>query len=160
MSANFLVFEIDKAPKDPSAFMDWFQKKAKWEGDRDYFSTKGTSQPLVDFYRELTKEFPDMNGQDGPSDEELETNPELESRLTDYTIDDDLIYMGFGWSIVEEAEERVKELAFQYHLGFSDLFKIYLDRDTVIPFPKKSPKESRNKEKKKSWLSKLFGGSR
>ena len=50
----------------------------------------------MNFFMEIIREYPAMNGPFAPSDEEMEKiedNPELESRLTEYNIDDDLIYM-------------------------------------------------------------------
>ena len=70
-----------------------------------------------------------------PTEEEIENNPELESKLHDYAIDDDLIYMGFAWSEADKACERVEELAYQYGLGYFDMFNVYLDRETVIEIP-------------------------
>ena len=51
----------------------------------------------MNLFMEIIREYPAMNGPFSPSDEEMEKiedNPELESRLTEYNIDDDLIYSG------------------------------------------------------------------
>lgn len=135
MSADLLVFDKDKAPTEPMEFLKWFYQKSDWDSNRDYMDIKGTSQPLVDFFMEIIKEYPMMNGIYAPTEEEIENNPELESKLTDYTIDDDLIYMGFAWSEADKACERVEELAYQYGLGYFDMFNVYLDRETVIEIP-------------------------
>ena len=108
MSANLLVFEKEKAPKQPIDFLKWFYKKAEWGADRDYNDIVGTSQELIDFYFELKEVFPPMNGKNAPDDAALEANPDLEIRLTDYCIDEDLIFMSFAWSVADEAQDKVK----------------------------------------------------
>ena len=54
----------------------------------------------MNLFMEIIREYPAMNGPFAPSDEEMkkiEDNPELESRLTEYNIDDDLIYSGLSF---------------------------------------------------------------
>ena len=72
MSVDILVFDKSKAPTEPMEFLKWFYKKSEWNSDRDYNDIKGTSQPLVDFFMELVKEYPSMNGEFAPTDDELE----------------------------------------------------------------------------------------
>ena len=161
MSLDLLVFSKDKAPKDPMEFLKWFHKKALWQGDRDYNDIKGTDQPLVDFFMEMIKTYPSMNGPYAPSDEDFEKDPELEDSpyLTDYCIDDDLIYMSMAYSVADG--EFVQKLAFKYGLGFCDMFHIYTDENTKLPLPQLSQSESlaedKKPEKKKSFLARLFG---
>ena len=96
MSADLMVFDKSKAPAEPMEFLKWFYEKTTWTSDRDYYDIKGASPELVSFFMEIIREYPAMNGPFAPSDEEMEKieeNPELESRLTEYNIDDDLIYM-------------------------------------------------------------------
>ena len=161
MSANLLVFEKEKAPKQPIAFLKWFYKKVEWGADRDYNDIDSTSQRLIDFYFELKEEFPPMNGKYALDDASLETDPNLEIRLTDYCIDDDLIYMDFAWSVADEAGNKVKELAFKHGLGFFDMFNVYPDKDTIIEIPQIAPEEideySDEEKPKKGFFLKLFG---
>ena len=54
----------------------------------------------MNLFMEIIREYSAMNGPFSPSDEEMEKiedNPELESRLTEYNIDDDLIYSGLSF---------------------------------------------------------------
>lgn len=162
MSADLMVFEKSKTPTEPLDFLKWYYEKTEWNSDRDYFDIKGTSEPLVNFFMEIKEIFPEMNGPFAPSEEDLENNPELEFRLTDYTIDDDLIYMGFAWSHAEEAEKIVEKLAFKHGLGYFDMFTLRFDENTSIPVPQISKEEllikvNKTDKKKKSFLSKLFG---
>ena len=87
MSVDILVFDKSKAPTEPMEFLKWFYKKSEWNSDRDYNDIKGTSQPLVDFFMELVKKYPSMNGEFAPIDEEFENDPELEcERGTIYAV--------------------------------------------------------------------------
>ena len=100
MSANLMVFDKSKAPAEPMEFLKWFYEKTAWTSERDYYDIKGASPELVNFFMEIIREYPAMNGPFAPSDEEMkkiEDNPEQESRLTEYNIDDDLIYSGLSF---------------------------------------------------------------
>ena len=159
LSADLLVFEKNKVPTEPIEFLKWFYKKSKWESDRDYYDIEGTSENLINFFMEIKKEYPEMNGPYALSDEEIINHPELESKLTDYTIDEDLIYMGFSWSVSEKAYESVQALAYKYNLGFFDMFNLYLDKDTIIEIPQISHEEFEKRVSltdKKSFLLRLF----
>ena len=161
MSADLMVFDKSKAPAEPMEFLKWFYEKTTWTSDRDYYDIKGASPELVNFFMEIIREYPAMNGPFAPSDEEMEKiedDPELESRLTEYNIDDDLIYMGFAWSVSDKACELVEELAYKHGLGFFDMFDVHLDRNTVIKIPQIS-KEKLNQEENKQGTKRkgLFG---
>lgn len=103
-----------------------------------------------------------MNGPFAPSQADLDNNPELESKLTDYTIDEDLIYMGFAWSQAEEAEKIVTKLAYKHGLGYVDMFNIHFDENTSVLVPQISKEmlsENANgliDKKKKPFLSRLL----
>lgn len=165
MSADLMVFYKSRAPVEPRKFLKWFYEKTAWTSDRDYYDIKGTSPELVNFFMEIIREYPAMNGLFAPSDEEMEKiedDPELESRLTEYNIDDDLIYMGFAWSVSDKACELVEELAYKHGLGFIDMFDVHLDRNPVIKIPqisreKLNHEESKQVPKRKGLLGWLFG---
>lgn len=159
MSVDVLVFDKSKAPTEPMEFLKWFYKKSEWSSDRDYNDIKGTSQPLVDFFMELVKKYPSMNGEFAPDDEEFENDPELESKLIDYTIDDDLIYMGIAYSVPDEVFDKIEDLAYKHGLGYYDMVNVHLDRETVVKIPQISRDElnSPDNKKNKGFLSKLFG---
>lgn len=100
-----------------------------------------------------------MNGEFAPTDEEFENDPELESKLINYTIDNDLIYMGIAYSVSDETFDKIEELAYKHGLGYYDMFNVHLDRETVIKIPQIS-RDGLNRpdnEKNKGFLSKLFG---
>ena len=138
MAAYILVFDKDKAPNNAKDFANWFEKKAQWKEQRNYYDIKGTSKNLSDFYLEITKEFP----ADYPEDEELA------KKCVDYTIDSDLIYMCCPWSISIEFWEKVEELAQKYNLGYSDLDKIYWDENNVTKYELSYKQELQKKKDK------------
>ena len=121
MSYDLMAFEISKAPKDKEEFFKWYDKQTEWEEDHDYDDINVSSEKLQNFYKEMIKTFPPMNGEDCPSDEEIENNPELEDYLADYCIGYDVIYIAFSWDKSEEAYNLMKELCKKYQVGFFDV---------------------------------------
>ena len=103
MSYDLLVFEKTKAPKTKEEFMEWFEEQAEWGEDHDY-QTIGVSSPaLQNWFMEMKETFPPMNGEYAPDDDALAADAGLEDRLADYCIGRDVIYVGFAWSVAEEA---------------------------------------------------------
>ena len=121
MSYDLMAFEISKAPKEKEDFLKWYDKQSEWEENHDYDDINVSSEKLQNFYKEMIKTFPPMNGADCPSDEEIENNPELEDYLTDYCIGYDVIYIAFSWSKDEEAYNLMKKLCKKYQVGFFDV---------------------------------------
>lgn len=121
MSYDLMAFEISKAPKDREKFLKWYDKQSEWGEEHDYDDISVSSEKLQDFYKEMIKTFPNMNGEDSPSDEEIENNPELEDYLSDYCIGHDVIYIAFPWSKDEEAYNLMKKLCKKYGVGFFDV---------------------------------------
>lgn len=121
MSYDLMAFEISKAPKEKEEFFKWYDKQSEWEENHDYDDINVSSEKLQNFYKEMIKTFPPMNGANCPSDEEIENNPELEDYLTDYCIGYDVIYIAFSWSKDEEAYNLMKKLCKKYQVGFFDV---------------------------------------
>ena len=122
MSYDLMVFETSKAPTTKAEFMKWYEKLVEWGEDQDYDDASICSSRLQDWYREMITAFPAMNGPDAFSDEELEdVDEDLVSRLTDYTIAADAIYVCFSWSQAEKAYAAMRTLAQKHSLGFFDV---------------------------------------
>ena len=121
MSYDLMAFEISKAPKEKEKFLKWYDEQTEWGENHDYNDINVSSEKLQNFYKEITKTFPNMNGEDCPDDEEFEKNPELENYLADYSIGYDVIYIAFSWSKEEEAYNLMKELCEKYQVGFFDV---------------------------------------
>jgi hypothetical protein len=130
MSYDLMVFEKSKAPDNRKAFMEWYDKQTEWNEGHSYDDISVTSTALKNWYKEITKTFPSMNGPDAPTEEEID-NMENESYLTDYSIGREVIYAAFSWSLTEEAYEKTKSLALKHGVGF---FNVSADNGEII-FP-------------------------
>lgn len=118
MSYDLVVFEKSKAPLDAEGFMQWYEEQVEWEGDYDYNDISHASANLQHFFHQVRAVFPPMNGGFAPSDEELMREPDLEDRLCDYCIGEDIIYLSFAYSMAERAYGIVKRAAYFAGVGF------------------------------------------
>ena len=121
MSFDLMVFEISKAPQTKKDFMAWYAQQTEWGEDHDYDDAGLTSPALRNWYREMLQSYPAMNGPDAPDDEALDADPDLEDRLTDYSVGYDVIYAAFAWSEAEPARELTWRLAEKHGVGFFDV---------------------------------------
>lgn len=121
MSYHLMVFEKSKAPSFYEDFLNWAAEETKWSEDRDYNSIVGTSERLVSWFMEIKEIFPPLNGSFCPSDEEIDTDQNVENHLTDYSIGTNSIYASFGYSAVEEADWIVPQHAKKHDVGFYNL---------------------------------------
>ncbi|MGW2092957.1 hypothetical protein [Promicromonospora sukumoe] len=96
MSYDILAF--DPAAVADGDFPAWWDAQSQWSEDHSYDDADVTTPDLRSFYDELIQAFPPMNGPDAVTDEDLRRDPELESRMTDYSIGTSLIYGAFAWS--------------------------------------------------------------
>ena len=98
MSYDLIVFEKTKAPTNPTEFLKLYQKQK--------------------FFHKIKDIFPPMNGPLSPSNKELSENPDLEERLCDYCIGEDLIYLSLAYSVSGRAYDIVKRAAYFTGVGF------------------------------------------
>lgn len=131
MSYDLMVFEKEKAPKTKKNFMAWYEKQVEWSEDHDYQRISVSSPALQNWFMEMKKTFPPMNGEYAPSSELLDEDENLESYLTDYCIGRDVIYASFAWSVASEAYERMRSLAQKHNVGFFDVSAE--DGDIILP---------------------------
>ena len=131
MSYDLMVFEREKAPSKQKDFLDWYEKETEWTEDHGYNDPTVSSPALQEWYREMIKTFPNMNGPDAPTNEQLDEDEDLESHLTDYAIGRNVIYAAFSWSTTEEAYELTKRLAQKHGVGFFDVSGT--DGDIFLP---------------------------
>jgi hypothetical protein len=61
----------------------------------------------------MIKEFPQMNGPYATEGDDL--------NISDYSIGQSVIYVGFAWSVAEAAREAVFRLATKHRVGFFDV---------------------------------------
>ncbi|MBB5716928.1 hypothetical protein [Sphingomonas aerophila] len=112
MSYDLAVFDPTSAPSGRDEFLAWFDKQAEWAAPRDYNSLDGTSPALRDWYQLMIPQFPAMNGPD--------RSDAWNSRVSDYCIGSDVIYVAFASSVAKEAYTAVRRAAEQAGVGFLD----------------------------------------
>lgn len=115
MSYYIGVFDGALVPDTRSAFVNWFKKKSEWNDDRDYDSLTGCSEKLCAFFMDIKQVFQPLNGEYAPDYDNIDED--TESKLIDYCICEELIYMSSGWSVADEFSVNVKEKAQKYGLG-------------------------------------------
>lgn len=121
MSYDLMVFEKTKAPQTKEEFLEWFEEQTEWGEDHDYRTISVSSPALQNWYMEMRKTFPPMNGDDASDEEEIEQDGRPEAYLTDYSIGREVIYAAFAWSVAQEAYELVRTLAQKHGVGFFDV---------------------------------------
>lgn len=78
---------------------------------------------------EIIQTFPVMNR---PYAQDIDDDVNDDSYLTDYSVGKTVIYIGFAWSVAEEAYEKVIKLAQKHEVGFFDVS----EEEGNILFPK------------------------
>lgn len=116
MSYDLMVFDPEAAPKNHDEFLEWYAVQTKWDEEKSYYDPAVSSPQLQSWLADMYSSHPPMNGPGAPA--EL---PEDESMLADYSIGEQIVYVGFAWSKAQAAYEDVFRLASKYHLGFFDV---------------------------------------
>ena len=114
MSFDLMVFDVDKAPKTKTEFLQWYKEVTDWKEGNMYDDITISSPSIQQWYYEMIKTYPPMNGQFSPTNEELEEIEGLEERMTDYSIGDSFIYMCFAWSVADKAYDAAVKAAFNF----------------------------------------------
>ncbi|KAD3633059.1 hypothetical protein [Arthrobacter yangruifuii] len=109
MSYDILAFDADSVTD--TDFPAWWREQSSWSESHSYDDVAVTTPALREFYRELIAAFPPMNGPGSPTDDEFDEDPELETRVTDYTIGTAVVYAAFAWSHDAEARSLFTSLA-------------------------------------------------
>ncbi|WAP50774.1 hypothetical protein OL239_12240 [Arthrobacter sp. ATA002] len=125
MTYDILAFDPDTVTDED--FPAWWEEQSSWHESHSYDDAAVTTPSLRTFYRELISVFPPMNGPDAPSNEKIDEDPDLESRLTDYTIGTAVVYAAFAWSQDGRARALFTSLASKHGVAvalFSDDIEI------------------------------------
>lgn len=116
MSYDLMVFNPMVAPQSEIEFLKWYDEQTTWSEPHNYVDPIVTSDKLKDWFNDIIKEFPALNGPCSPEDVE-----ELESEYsTDYSIGKNVVYASFRWSVAEKAYSTMFELAQKHQIGFYD----------------------------------------
>lgn len=157
MSFDLLVFDPRLAPNGDKEFEAWYKSLMRWDQSSNHADLKISSPALQEFYQDLRKSFPPINqfgAEVGQAAIELgyltrlakrflgrKQRPEgarelpedfNESCLTDYTFCKDAIYIGFSWSVSEQALHATIDAALSSNVGF-----YYASADNARPLRKR-----------------------
>lgn len=116
MSYDLMVFDVAEAPKERSAFLEWYDDLTEWSEPHTHFDPAITTPPLRAWFMEMIQPFPAMNGPFRPAQE-----PSDPSAVTSYTICYHAIYIGFAWSKAYVGYEVVFRSAGRHGVGFFDV---------------------------------------
>jgi hypothetical protein len=114
LSYDLSVFDSAAAPRDRTKFLAWFEKQCEWEESHGYNDPDIASPALKEWFREIIKTYPPMNGplaSDDPDD----------PKVTDYSLGCSMIYGAFAWSEAPHVYKHVRELAAKHGVGFFDV---------------------------------------
>ncbi|RIX27853.1 hypothetical protein [Amnibacterium setariae] len=119
---GFDILAIEPAVVTDEEFPAWWDRQSAWSEQRDYNDPAGATPAIQLFMADLAETFPPMNGPLRPSEERLEADPELDDRLSDYSIGRQFVFADFGFSVDadendELAERRFMQLAYRHGLA-------------------------------------------
>ena len=114
MSYDLMVFRKEAAPNTRTEFMKWFDDQTEWREEHSYDDPANTSTELRNWFMEMVRTFPAMNGPFASDDDE-------NLYVSDYSIGKDVIYVAFAWSLAEQAYRTMLELAAKHGVGFFDV---------------------------------------
>lgn len=143
MSFDLLVFDPRLAPTKDEEFIDWYRSLVRWDQPEDNFDPKTSSPSLQNFFFHLSKTHPSMRWSDTVADKptrkegslarlighlfrwkrQPESARELpedfdEACFADYSFSKDAIYIGFAWSVSEQALHATIDAALRARVGF------------------------------------------
>ena len=107
---------------------------AQWDGPRDFSTIDGSTPAIRSIYRDLIRAFPPFNGPDALSEAELEEREVEGLPVADYTIGEDLVYVGVSWSAADALVVTAGELAWTHRLAVA-----YVSDDGAIVRPPDQP---------------------
>jgi len=115
-------------------FPQWWDRVSQWGEPRHYDSIERTTPAIRPFYRDLVRTFPPFNGPDALSDDEVDVRLAQGLPVADYTIGEDLVYVGVSWSAANAPMTTVSELAWTHRLAVA-----YVSDDGAIVRPPDQP---------------------
>lgn len=116
MSYDLMAFDPKAAPFDRVAFLEWYQQQTNWTPGRKYEDPSSSSPALREWFLEMIKQYPPMNGPFSPKDSDVD-----DSKLTDYSVSDSVIYAAFAWSEAQTVRTIMLDLAKKHGVGFFDV---------------------------------------
>ena len=78
MSYDLMVFEKSRAPETQKEFILWYEQQTEWSEDHDYQTIEETSLTLQNWFMEMIRTFPPMNGEFAPDEAQFDEDENLE----------------------------------------------------------------------------------
>ena len=125
MSYDILIFEPDVVTDED--FPQWWDRVSQWEEPRHYDSIERATPAIRSFYRGLVRT-------EALSDDEVDARLAQGLPVADYTIGEDLVYVGVSWSAANALVTTVSELAWTHRLAVA-----YVSDDGAIVRPPDQP---------------------
>jgi len=132
VSYDILIFEPDAVTDE--GFPQWWDRVSQWEESHHYDSIERATPAIRSFYRDLIRFFPPFNGPDALSEDEVDVRLAQGLPVADYTIGEDLVYVGVSWSAANALVTTVSELAWTHRLAVA-----YVSDDDAIVRPPEQP---------------------
>jgi hypothetical protein len=114
MSYDLMVFDTTAAPSTRSAFMEWYRQQTQWPESHGYNNPEVPASALREWFLEMIKTFPPMNGP-------LASDDFDDPKVTEYSLGETAIYACFAWSQAEQAYRQMFDLAAKHQVGFFDV---------------------------------------
>lgn len=106
-----MVFDPNVAPRKKAEFLTWYSEQVEWKEGHSYDDPAISAPPLRDWFMEMIRTFPAMNGPHASEDVD-------DPKMADYSVGTSVIYVGFGWPMADEAHTAMFETAKKHGLGF------------------------------------------
>ncbi|MBQ7683407.1 MAG: hypothetical protein IJT48_02865 [Bacteroidaceae bacterium] len=151
MDFDICVFSRDKAPREPNAFLAWFDKQVERyfrDSDNDCDDISVCTPDMQHWYMQMLSHFPALGGRDSLSSQEAfiqtlgdvdedEAEARVDEVLVNYVIAPDLIYIMGNWDLVDRLYALSREAAFECGLGFYDFLfnRVYFSETETMLMP-------------------------
>jgi hypothetical protein len=120
MSYDLMVFEPSVAPRERSAFLEWYRNQTQWSEEHGYNNPSVASPALQQWFHEMIQYYPPLNGPLASDDVDNPT-------VTDHCVGRHVIYSAFAWSCAVDAYRTMKLLAAKHGVGFFDVSSNEMD---------------------------------
>lgn len=126
MSYDICVFNRKRAPIHKNDFLKWYERIMEWNGDSGFDDISVASKELQEWYSFMLKHYPAMNGRDAEESQQCYAKAkgvDVDAAIddsADYSIDNNLIYVAFGYSQAKDAYKLAIGKAKELGLGIFD----------------------------------------
>lgn len=120
MSFDLFIFERRPALKTSVEIGKYLDEFLEDEEENSDDSPENSSPAIRHWAKKMFERFPPMNGPDAPSEDEIESNPDLENRLGEYSFGAHGAFVSLAFSVAEEAVHYLQSFADEFGVGIYD----------------------------------------